>query len=478
MTAPPGPTATHPPGAGVGRAFLKLGAGEIGARLIAFGATVYLARTLGASAYGVVVLATAVLLYLNVLTDCGIDMLGVQEIAAGPDALVATVPEVLGARLLVATALAATTSLVGLTVLPQPEGGVLAAYSMTLLAVGLGTRWVHIGLGQTGRAALVRVAVESVAALLIVATVRGPSDLGRAPVALMLGESVGVLLLLRLLPRTVGRLRIALRPAMVHTLLARSWPMVLHALLGLAIFNSDFLFLRWLRDSAAVGLYAAAYTLISFFLNLATAYTMSLIPALTRLRALPGEGRAVFDLSMVQILAGAVPVTAGGILVADAAIRLVFGADYAGAAAPLQVLLLLLPLAAVRHVAQAGLLAHGRQDQLLRTVAWAAAANLVLNLLLIPRWGLLGAAAATVVTEGLRAVLALGFTGRLGLPMTGPRRFMPVAVAALLMSLVVLASGPSRLWLAVPLGVGSYAAALAAMGRLGIGPRRLPELRL
>jgi O-antigen/teichoic acid export membrane protein len=40
------------------------------------------------------------------------------------------------------------------------------------------------------------------------------------------------------------------------------------SLLGLAVFNGDTNFLRVLHGSAVVGYYAAAYTLISFLINI------------------------------------------------------------------------------------------------------------------------------------------------------------------------------------------------------------------
>jgi O-antigen/teichoic acid export membrane protein len=63
----------------VARNFLALGGGEVAARVISFGATVYLARTLGASGYGIIAVAMAVMLYLTYLTDCGVEVLGVRR---------------------------------------------------------------------------------------------------------------------------------------------------------------------------------------------------------------------------------------------------------------------------------------------------------------------------------------------------------------------------------------------------------------
>ncbi len=460
----------------VGLAFLKLGFGEAAARVIAFAATVYLARTLGASLYGVIVLATAVLLYLTFLTDCGVDALGIREVADAPTRLPSRLAETLGARLLVGIALAVITALVGLLVLPQPDGAILAIYAFTLLPFALGTKWAHLGLEQAGHASAGRVATEVVATVLILLLVRGPEDLARVPLAQLLGEGAGAFLLLRLLPSGMARLRAAIRPAAVRPLLARSWPLVLHALLGLAIFNSDFIFLRAFRDSTAVGLYAAAYTLISFFLNLGAAYTMTLLPVITRLRADRAASRALYDGAMAQVLAGAVPVAVGGFLVAAPIVGLVFGAEYVASAGPLAILIWTIPVALIRNVSQAALIAYERQDQLLQTVAWAAGVNVLLNLLLIPPLGMTGAAVATLVTEVVRTALAVWHVRGHGLPMAGPRRFARIAVAGVVMALVVWRSAGQPVLVTVGVGALAYGVALAAVGGIRFRRNAMPEL--
>lgn len=460
----------------VGLAFLKLGFGEAAARVIAFGATVYLARTLGASLYGVIVLATAVSLYLTFVTDCGVDALGVRDVADAPDALAGTLAVTLGARVLVAAVLTVATVFAGLLLLPQPEGAILAIYAFTLLPFALGTKWAHLGLEQSGYASIGRMVTELVATALILIAVRGPDDLARAPLAQVVGEGVGAFLLLRLLPTGMARLRVTVRPAAVRALLARSWPLVLHALLGLAIFNSDFIFLRAFRDSAAVGHYAAAYTLISFFLNLGAAYTMTLLPVITRLRGDAGATRALYDGAMAQVLAGAVPVAVGGFLVADQVVTLVFGGGYAAGAGPLRILIWTIPVAVIRNVSQAALIAYGRQDQLLRTVAWAAGVNVVLNLALIPRWGMAGAAIATMATELVRSTLAARYVAGHGLPMAGPWRFRKVLAAGALMAALVWALGDRPVLVIIALGALGYLAALAGLGAIRFRRNAMPEL--
>jgi len=98
----------------VGRSFLKLGAGEALARLIAFGVTVYLARLLGAGVYGTIVLAAAILLYATSVTDSGIEQLGVRDVAHDRASLGTLLPAYLGTRLAVAVGLSLTLAAVAL----------------------------------------------------------------------------------------------------------------------------------------------------------------------------------------------------------------------------------------------------------------------------------------------------------------------------------------------------------------------------
>jgi len=462
--------------AAVGRSFLKLGTGEALARLVAFGATAYLARRLGADVYGIIALASAILLYLTSITECGVEMLGISDVARQPSGIAAFLPSILVARLMIAAALMLLVTGTGLLLLPQPDGALLAGYSLTLGAVALGTQWVHLGLEQTGSVAMVRVSTEALTALLIVLLVRGPGDAGAAPLAAVIGQSAGAFVFLRLLPGGASGFRAAMRSDVVAAVFRRSWPLVLHGLLGLAIFNSDFLFLRVFRDSASVGYYAVAYLLVSFFLNLGVSYSMGLLPVLSRLRSVPEAERRLHDNAMAQTFAGSLPVAIGGCLLAHQFIDLLFGRGYQPAALGLQILIWCIPVALFRNVAQAVLISHDRQGHLLRTVGVAAGLNLLLNVMLIPRWGMTGAAVATVLTEAVRTVVVLGYSRGTGLPFTSWRRFWRTAAAGATMAAVLALTSAVPWWGAVALGALVYGVVLTLLGGLRFRRGALPDL--
>lgn len=467
-------------GGSAGRRFLALGVGETAARLVAFAVTVYLARTLGADRYGLLVAALTVVMYLTFVVDAGMEMVGVKAVAADPERVPALLARVLGSRLVIATAILVVTAALAAALLPPQDGQALTLYAGTLFGTALGTRFVHLGLDRAGYAAWSRVLGESLVALIVLTAVRQPDHLLRVPMAQIIGDVTAALVLLRLLPpsRRPAGLRVDLPDTLA--LLREARPMILHGVLGLAIFNSDFLFLRVLKDAASVGYYAVAYTLISFVQNLGVAYTMSLIPTLAVRRADRAGAQAAVDDGMAQAMFGALPVTVGGLLVAPALVTMMFGAGYVPSVAPLQVLLLLVPIALVRNVWQAVLVAYDRQDLMLRTVVWAAGVNVVLNVVLIPPFGMIGAAAATVATEGVRTWLSARYAAGLSMVMPPLRRFRKVVLASAVMGLAtwLAVQAPVPVPVTIAVGAISYAAVLLATGAVRLRRDGLPDLPL
>jgi O-antigen/teichoic acid export membrane protein len=157
-------------------------------------------------------------------------------------------------------------------------------------------------------------------------------------------------------------------------------------------------------------------------------------------------------------------------------VRFIFGAGYGPSVAPLQILLVMVPVSLLRNVAQGVLIAYERQDLMLRTVAWAAGVNVVLNMVLISRWGMVGAAVATLATEVVRTLLALHYARALGLAMTPFRRLQRVMMAAVVMAAAVWFVADQPVLVSIPIGGIVYVGALIALGGITLRRGALPVL--
>ena len=112
--------------------------------MIAFGAMLLVAHRLGAEGLGVVSFSAAVLLYLSRVVDAGIDMgIGIREASVRRDTLPEFIAAILTFRLLLAGIVGGIAGLASLSLLPAPEGTVVALYCLTLVPVALSARWAR-----------------------------------------------------------------------------------------------------------------------------------------------------------------------------------------------------------------------------------------------------------------------------------------------------------------------------------------------
>ena len=458
--------------------FLALGTGETVSRLIAFSVAIYLARILGAEAYGIIALAVGMSLYLGKVADFGIETSGIKEVAGAPDDIVRLASALMSARLALAAVLVTAAVSLSLFLLTEPERTVFALYSLTLLLVAASTKWIHIGLEGALPVALARVAGDALILALVLAFVHGAGDLTTVPVAQLIGEFVVVLLLyLQLVTRRVHfTLRWDLRAAM--PVFARSFPLLVQLLLGLMLYNADLVFLRAFRDAASVGYYAAAYALISLVANIGMTYAFTLLPAMSRTDARSPEETALWSTALAQTAAVSLPVAAGIFMVAPQIIRLGFGDGYAPSAAALQVLAFSIPFFTIRYVPWVAMIARGRVQQLTGAMVWAVVVNLVLNVVLVPKLGTVGAALATVLAELVCASLMLRETYREHLPLPEASRLVRPLVSVIVMIGVLWLMGTTALISGVGIGALAFIGTLAVLGGIRWKDGWLPTLHV
>jgi len=155
-----------------------------------------------------------------------------------------------------------------------------------------------------------------------------------------------------------------------------------------------------LMNPAAVAFYTLAAQVADIVVVPAESLGFTISPALGEQKAgdQPDRAARIYESSLEYVLLLYVPAAAGLVLVAEPAVLTIFGEPYAGAIPALQVFGGLVVARGVHKVTGDGLdfLGLARVRAVARGVA--ATANFGLNLLLIPIYGVVGAAVATVVT--------------------------------------------------------------------------------
>ncbi|MXR40366.1 oligosaccharide flippase family protein [Halobaculum sp. WSA2] len=153
-------------------------------------------------------------------------------------------------------------------------------------------------------------------------------------------------------------------------------------------------------DMTAVGFYTIGKAVSDFVSMPASSLGYTISPALSEQRSKGSEDRAarIYETTLHYVLLAYVPAVAGLILVAEPMVQYVFGSGYDGAAPVVQIFGLFVLANAVNKVTSDGLdyLGRARSRAIVKTIM--ALSNVLLNLLLIPTMGVVGAAVATVIT--------------------------------------------------------------------------------
>lgn len=164
-----------------------------------------------------------------------------------------------------------------------------------------------------------------------------------------------------------------------------------------------FMIAYFLGDATEVAFYAIAVRVIDRLKLFPEAVGSSLFPTAAGLadREAARFTGLVSRHSVLWVVASAVALA----LAAPLVVPFLFGENYAASIPPLQILLVAMALLTVYNILSRYFVAIGRQKVNVVTQLLSIAVNIALNIYLIPRYGILGAAWASLVSYALEAFL-------------------------------------------------------------------------
>lgn len=378
-------------------------------RLIRAGLIIYVARVLGAEGYGVFSYALSIAAFFSVFSDIGVSAILTREGSRNPEAL----PKYLGTSLAIKTTLLLISDILILVVAPFftniPKAVPLLPVAALLLSFD-GLREFAFSITRAKEKMEVEAGIGIFTNIAITAIGVAAVFVRPTPTVLMVGYTLGSglgMLLAYLLLRTYfspGSLRFDL--TLVGPILKEALPFSLSVVLGTVLLSTDTVMLGWLANAREVGLYAAAQRPVQLLYVLPGILGSVLFPAFARFVSTDrSRFRALFEQGIAALFLASIPLAIGGMIVSGNLTLLLFGSGYAAAAVPFA--LLLGTLFAVFPLALFGnaVFAYGRQQEFVKFMVAGAVTNVILDLILIPRYGGIGCAIATLVAEGIVVTL-------------------------------------------------------------------------
>ncbi|MBN2464193.1 flippase [candidate division WOR-3 bacterium] len=454
--------------------YLALADGANKAMLFVF--NMVAARHLGVTKFGVLSFALAFVTMLAVFTDMGLGAVSARDIARDPRSARRLVSNSLAMKLLASLVVIL---LIGVLVnlLGYPRTTVLVVYICSIFVLESAITsyycWVFQGFERMELAALTR--ITQTAVLVVGALLLSRNSARVESYALLY---VGAGLLSVLLAGTVASKwlitpRLSFSPKAWWELLRRSSPIGLTVMCTMFYYWNGTTFLSKLGGNEAVGNYSAAFRLAMGLAFGGFAFSGAVFPLLSRLFVADRQRLSqAMELALRYMSLLALPLAAFGSALSPQITSVVFGSGYEGSAAVLRVVAWWASLACLNSLLSNYLMGADKASVVTAQAGISLGVNIVGNVLLIPRWGAVGAAASIVCAEAVGCVCLFAQQLRTPEGVRFPQyakvllRLMTALVPAVI---VILAVVRWNLPAAVGLAVAVYAVMLVATRGIGRG---------
>ncbi|HZN12916.1 MAG TPA: glycosyltransferase [Acidimicrobiales bacterium] len=368
---------------------------RVGARLLLlrvagqgteFGGFVLLARELGASSFGRVAVAFLICRYAGLVADWGASVRGARDVAASGDTQ--GLHGLVGLR----TRLSLAAAAIYIVVTVATGHAALAPLAMAIVGRGMARDWIALGRHHGARAGVPAIIQGSL--LLVGGAIASTEQTASMVIAIAYAAALCASLFLNRLPRGGDANPASLNGWMLGAVLADQ-----------VTASTDTILLAAFHTAREAGIYAAMYRIPNAWITLVGLSVVGFVPLTARV--LRDRPAAFAELRARALRTGfmAAAVIAATIPIAWLLVPTVFGDGYTAGRTPLVILLVATAvnaLAASLHPLYIAL----QRDRGLAAISMAAAGlNLSANLVMIPLFGMTGAAATTLGAQVLLLIL-------------------------------------------------------------------------
>ncbi|MBI2760601.1 MAG: flippase [Chloroflexi bacterium] len=373
-----------------------------GVRAIGFVLGTVLARYFGAADFGTYMFVMTYVSYFGFLADAGLGRFLIRDVARDRGVEQEYLGQITALRLVLAGAAYALMIGVALLTRSSPERTLwiaIAGGSVFTGAIAGALSSMFTAQEEMHVSALFGLLSSVATAVFVVAALAAGAGLLGTFIAVSLANlpPLGYLLVMWRRREPGPRLRASAR--FWGTALRQSYPYAILGVIGLVFFRIDSLMLTWIKGPEANGIYTAAYRLLDAVTDAPGVIVAAMFPMLARLhKESRAKLRRTYTTVVVVLALLGLPVMLGMIVLADPIITLLYGDGFERSVMVLRLLSVAVFLIFV-DTANTMLLYSGDN---LRTVLWLSlcttAGNILLNLILIPRYSYNGAAVATILS--------------------------------------------------------------------------------
>ena len=382
---------------------------QIASYILGFFYIMYTARYLGAEGFGILSFALAFTGIFGVFSDLGLRNLTVREVARDKSLAGKYLGNIAVIKIILSFI---TIGLITITInlLGYPEQTIKVVYLIALSVVFGAFSGMFYSIFQ----AYEKMEYQSLGLILssalmlagvLIGIKQGFDVIGFASLyflvnSIVLGYSFVVCLWKFVLPKLEVNLQFW------KTMFKEALPFGLSSIFVVIYFYIDSVMLSIIKGDIEVGLYNAAYRIVYLLLFIPSIYFMAVYPVMSKLYSTSKNSLKIsYEHSFKYMLFIIIPIAIGTTLLSNKIILLIFGNEYIQSVSILQILIWAVFCSYLSHTPTFTLNSINKQSIYTKVVFLCMVLNVVLNLILIPKWSYNGAGIATVITEFIAFIL-------------------------------------------------------------------------
>ncbi len=376
---------------------------------------IFAARALGAAEYGVFSYALGLAGFFTLFADIGVNSILTKEISREPE----KAPQYFSTSFWIKIVLLVFTTILLIFIAPyfsKIESAKALLYFVALLTIFDNLReFINASFRAKEKMefeALVNV-LMNIAIAVIGAVVLYFSQTAKAITISYVGSAgVGFLVAAFIAREEFKKIISAFDKSLIKPIINLALPIAATGFLGVFMLNIDVIMLGWFRTAAEIGFYSAGQRIVQLLYAMPAIVASAIFPALSRAA---GKGdnlkvARIMEKGMASVYALALPLTIGGIVLAKPIINFLYGSEYLPGVLAFQILLTTILVIFPQALLSNMVLAYNKQKKFVILVTFASIGNIVFNYLLIPKFGIVGAAAATIIVQIIYSGLVWNMT--------------------------------------------------------------------
>ena len=380
-----------------------LSVSEISGRLIRALLIIYAARVLGTHDFGIISYALSVSALFAIFAEMGLSGLVTREGSKNPEMRGVYFSTALSIKTTL-TIMSALAMLFGTKYLTEIDINNTLLYFVVALFIFDSLRGFSAGIFRAEekieKEAILNIVTQALVLIIgfwALIKFKSPESLA---FAYALGSGLGLIFAIYLTRNYLKKFLIDFNPKIIKNILYSAWPYSVAGILGIIMLNTDAVMLGWFTDASAIGLYSAAQKPILLLYIIPSFIAGGFFSSFARFANTDKEKfRNMLQKSITSILLIALPITSGIFFLSQEIISLLYGEAYLGATSSLQILSLsILTTFPLSLIANAAFALNEQKNLIIFGVA-GVILNAVLDFALIPIYGILGCAIATLVSQ-------------------------------------------------------------------------------